>query len=267
MENITILSIEKKQKSKKYKVITNKEDYTVSEDMIIKRHLFKDKIFSEKEFDKVIEDILEDEYFNKVINLLSISLKSEYEIINYIHTNETKNKTYLKQNQINNIIKKLKQLNYLNDSKLCENVIDYYIRNNKGPLYIKQKLKEKKIDEKLINDKISCYDTSLEEEIIVKLINKENNKNLPIKKYKQNLCNKLIRNGFTSSIIFKFVDKISFEDNSELLIEKDYIKVYNRVKDKNKSESEKKQLIINGLLSKGYEYSLIKKILNNSSNK
>lgn len=100
MENITILSIEKKQKSKKYKVITNKEDYTVSEDMIIKHHLFKDKIFSEKEFDKVIEDILEDEYFNKVINLLSISLKSEYEIINYIHTNETKNKTYLKQNQL-----------------------------------------------------------------------------------------------------------------------------------------------------------------------
>jgi SOS response regulatory protein OraA/RecX len=38
-------------------------------------------------------------------------------------------------------------------------------------------------------------------------------------------------------------------------------------KDKNKSESEKKQLIINGLLSKGYEYSLIKKYLNNSSNK
>lgn len=267
MENITILSVEKKQKSKKYKVITDDLEYQVSEDMIIKHHLFKDKIFTKKEFDKVIEDILEDEYFNKVINLLSISLKSEYEIIQYIHNNEAKNKTYLKAKQINNIIEKLKQLNYLDDSKLCENVIDYYIRNNKGPLFIKQKLKEKKIDESIINDKIQCYDYALEEEIIVKIISKENNKNLPIKKYKQNLSNKLIRNGFNSSLVFKIVERMTIEDNSESLIEKDYIKVYNRVKDKNKTDSEKKQLIINGLLSKGYEYSLIKKYINSCSNK
>ena len=60
---------------------------------------------------------------------------------------------------------------------------------------------------------------------------------------------------------------MTIEDNSESLIEKDYIKVYNRVKDKNKTDSEKKQLIINGLLSKGYEYSLIKKYINSCSNK
>ena len=94
MREVKIISIEKKERSKKFKLITTKDEYVVSEDMIIKHYLFKDKIFTEKEFDKVIEDILEDEYFNKVINLLSISLKSEYEIIKYIHTNEAKNKTY-----------------------------------------------------------------------------------------------------------------------------------------------------------------------------
>ena len=100
MKEIKILGIEKKERSKKYKLITSEEDYVVSEDMIIKHYLFKDKTFTEKEFKQVIEDILEDEYFNKVINLLSISLKSEYEIIKYIHTNEAKNKTYLKEKQI-----------------------------------------------------------------------------------------------------------------------------------------------------------------------
>ena len=94
--------------------------------MIIKHYLFKDKTFTEKEFKKIIEDILEDEYFNKVINLLSISLKSEYEIIKYIHTNEAKNKTYLKDNQIDNIINKLKQFNYIDDNKLSISLIDYY---------------------------------------------------------------------------------------------------------------------------------------------
>jgi len=267
MNTVKILSIEKKTKSKKYKVITDDLDYTVSEDMIIKHQLFKDKVFTEKEFKQVIEDILEDEYFNKVINLLSISYKSEYEVIKYIHTNEAKNKQYLKEVQIQNIIKKLKQFNYLDDNKLCDYAIDYYIRNKKGPLFIKQKLKEKKIEESIINDKIKRYDYDLEEKIIVEIIKKENNKNLPLKKYKQNLSNKLIRNGFTSSIVYKLIDKVNFEDNSELLIEKDYNKIYNRVKDKNKTESEKKQLIINGLLSKGYEYSIIKNYLNNCSNK
>lgn len=266
MDQIKILSIEKNKKSKKYKVITDDLDYTVSEDMIIKHQLFKDEVFTKKEFSKVIEDFLEDEYFNKVINLLSMSYKSEYEIIKYIHTNETKNKQYLKEDQIQNIIKKLKQLNYLNDEKLCEYTIDYYIRNNKGPLFIKQKLKEKKVDEKLINEKLLCYDPSLEKEIIVKLIEKENNKNLPVKKFKMNLINKLVRNGFDSSIVYNLVDKVTFEDNSESLIEKDYNKIYNRIKDKNKTDSEKKQLIINGLLSKGYDYSLIKKYLNSCSN-
>ena len=97
MKNIKILSIEKKPKSKKYKVITDDLDYTVSEDMIIKHQLFKDKVFTEKEFNQVIEDILEDKYFNKVLNLLTFSPKSEYEIISYIHTNEVKNKEFLKE--------------------------------------------------------------------------------------------------------------------------------------------------------------------------
>lgn len=266
MKVIKILGIEKKPKSKKYIIITEDLNYTVSEDMVIKHQLFKEKSFTEDEFKQVIEDILEDEYFNKVINLLSMSHKSEYEIINYIHTNEAKNKQYLKEVQVQNIIKKLKQLDYLNDDRLCDYTIDYYIRNNKGPLFIKQKLKEKKVNERLINSKLLCYDSTLEEEIIVKIIKKENNNNLPIKKFKLNLCNKLIRNGFSNELVYKLVERQKFDDNSESLIEKDFNKVYNKVIKKDKTTSEKKQLIINSLLSKGYEYSLIKEIIKKCSN-
>lgn len=266
MKVIKILGIEKKPKSKKYVVITDDLNYTVSEDMVIKHQLFKEKSFTEDEFKQVIEDILEDEYFNKVINLLSMSHKSEYEIIKYIHTNEAKNKQYLKDVQIQNIINKLKQLGYLNDDKLCEYIIDYYIRNNKGPLFIKQKLKEKNVDEKLIDSKLLSYDLTLQEEIIIKIIGKENNNNLPIKKFKFNLCNKLIRNGFSNELVYKLVERQKFDDNSELLIEKDLNKIYNKVIKKDKSNSEKKQLIINGLLSKGYEYSLIKEVIKKCSN-
>ena len=111
-----------------------------------------------------------------------------------------------------------------------------------------------------------CYDSTLEEEIIVKIIKKENNNNLPIKKFKLNLCNKLIRNGFSNELVYKLVERQKFDDNSESLIEKDFNKVYNKVIKKDKTTSEKKQLIINSLLSKGYEYSLIKEIIKKCSN-
>ena len=69
MDNISIISIEKRPKSKKYNLITTKDDYVISEEIIVKYQLNKDKSFTEKEFNQLIEDILEDEYFNKVFNL------------------------------------------------------------------------------------------------------------------------------------------------------------------------------------------------------
>ena len=65
MKVIKILGIEKKPKSKKYIIITEDLNYTVSEDMVIKHQLFKEKSFTEDEFKQVIEDILEDEYWGE----------------------------------------------------------------------------------------------------------------------------------------------------------------------------------------------------------
>ena len=47
--------------------------------------------------------------------------------IHSITQNESLNKQYLKEVQVQNIIKKLKQLDYLNDDRLCDYTIDYYI--------------------------------------------------------------------------------------------------------------------------------------------
>lgn len=266
IDEIKIVSLEKQPRSKKYKVITTDNEYIVSEDIVVKYQLLKDKTYTKSYFEEVVKAITLDYFFNKTIHLLSISNKSEYEIIKYIHTQEEKNSLYLTQEQIDFLIEKLKEYNYLDDKKLCISLIDYYIRNNKGPLYIKQKLKEKKINETIIKNNLSVYTSQKEEEIIVKILSKESNKNLPINKLKQTITSKLIQNGFTSCIVYNLVNKTIFEDKSEQLINKDYLKIYNKVKDKDKTENEKKQLIINYLLNKGYDYRLIKEILNNSYN-
>ena len=144
IKEIMILGLEKKPRSKKYKVITSGDDYTFSEDMIIKYQIFKDKVFTNKEFEKILADSLKDDYFNKVLNYISASPKSEFEIVKYIHEKESKTKDKLTNKQIYEIISRVKELGYLNDESLCDSVLDYYIRNKKGPLFIKNKLKDKK---------------------------------------------------------------------------------------------------------------------------
>ena len=54
MNEIKIIALEKKPRSKKFKVITNEEDYNFSEEMLIKYHIFKDQVFTKKEFEKIL---------------------------------------------------------------------------------------------------------------------------------------------------------------------------------------------------------------------
>ena len=263
MKEITIISIEKKPRSKKYNVITSEDDYTFSEDMIIKYHIFKDKVFTKKEFDQILEDSVVDEYFNKILNLLSISIKSEYEVRKYISDLEIKNKNKLNKNKKEDLISRLKELGYLNDETLVNHLVDYYYRNNKGPLFIKQKLHEKKVEDNLLNKVNEYYTIEMEKEKIDYIISKEKNDSYTIKKFKLNLINKLLRNGFNSGIVYRKVEDLEVIDNSESLIEKDFIKVLNKVEKKDKTDYEKKQYVINSLLQKGYEYNIINNYIKN----
>jgi regulatory protein len=101
----------------------------------------------------------------------------------------------------------------------------------------------------------------MEKELIEEIISKENNNNYTVKKFKLNLSNKLIRNGFSNNIVYNLVEKLEVEDNSLELIEKDYNKLLLKISKKDKTDYEKKQLIINGLMQKGYEYQVISKYL------
>ena len=68
---------------------------------------------------------------------------------------------------------------------------------------------------------------------------------------------KLNRSGFSSASISKILNKLDFIDESEETLKKDILKVEKRVEKKDLSNYEKKQYIINSLMSKGYEYKKI----------
>lgn len=261
MEEIKIISITKKARSKKYQVETNEDSYTFLEDTIIKYMIFKDACFSKTKWNEILEQAKEDEYFNKTLNYLGSSYKSKYEIETYL--NNKSNKT-LSDEQIDNIIKRIENLGYINDSALATYYLDYYYRNNKGPLYIKNKLKQKKIDEQCIKNVLNHYTNEMEVEVINKILAKEKNNKYPLKKFKLLLSNKLVQNGFSSTIVYSLIENYDFEDISDEIIMKDYNKAF--AKALKKDPKEQKQIIINYLMNKGYDYRTINNFLSEIKN-
>lgn len=263
MKEIKIISLEKKQRSKNYKVITNENDYKFSEDTIIKYMIFKDKVFTEEEWKKVLDDALLDEYFNKVLHYLGSSYKSDYEIRKYLIEKSKNNDVKLSTMQIDKIINRISDLGFLNDEVLSKNLCDYYYRQNKGPLYIKMKLQKKKVDEDIINNTLLGYTDEMQKEAITRILEKSKNDKYPIKKLKMVLVNKLIQKGFYKKLIDEVFNEWDFIDKSDELIEKDYNKVLLKTKKKELSTYEAKQVIIAYLLNKGYDYQTINDYLKN----
>ena len=74
-----------------------------------------------------------------------------------------------------------------------------------------------------------------------------------VKRKKEKMVNKLLRDGFDASFIKKIMEEIEFSNEDKELLLRDYEKVLNKTEDKNK--------IIAKLLSKGYNYSDIKELV------
>lgn len=254
--NITILGIEKKGKN--YFITTSKEDVVLDEDTIIKFGVFKDKVFTEQEFNEILQIDLENKSFLKAINFLSYRSRTEKEVHNYLKKND------LPISMIESIITKLKQFGYLDDYLFASDYLNYESQVKlRGPFHIAHKLREKGINEELINQVLNNYSYALQLENINKIIEKEVKSLMkyPIKKQKQLLNNKLLRNGYDSSLVYEQINNYNLVDESDLSLEKDVKKLLTKYQNKDFDQKEKTAKIITNLLNKGYEYAKIVEML------
>lgn len=249
-KKIQIVNVTKKKN--KFIVSTNEKEYTFCEDTIIKYYIFKGKEFTEEEFDEALKAEKENSYLNQALNFISFQTRSIREIVDYL-----KSKDATKE-QSEYVITKLIELGYLDDEVFSKNMLDSIMLKKKGPMVLLEKLKAKGVDEGIIKNALSLYTIDLEEEIlndIIKSLVKKNN-DQPKQKQKQIIYTKLLRDGFTSSLVSRLVDKIEFVDESEETLIKNIEKLkrkYPLKEDKNK--------IVASLLSKGYEYRKIQEKL------
>lgn len=241
-------------KGKKFLVYVNDEEEPIlfTEDQIVTNRIIKGNSFYEKDWKRIVKSLDEGILFDKVLKYIDYKPRTEKEVIEYL---EEHNAT---ESNIKHIVKKLKEINFIDDDRYAKIFIEEEIRHQKGPNAIKHVLYTKGISEDIINKYLCNYDSTLIYEnaydMGVKTLKTCNG--LPIQKQKESVYSRLYRMGYDYSIINKVLGVLEYSELDYSKLEKDYAKIKSKESDKNK--------IIQKLLAKGYNYQDIKILINSS---
>lgn len=208
---------------------------------------YVDKCISKKEYDKLLIEINDKKYLSYAC---SICLKNSYtkkELVDKLKTKGADIKA------IDRIVIKLKDLGLINDNNYVLEFKAYHDSKCDGKIKIIRLLKEKGISDSLINDLTFDYENELEKakKITPSLILKYKNKSNA--KIKESIISSLIRRGFTYDIANICSNLINCDEDEEEKIKKLIIAYENK--------GYQEDVIFNKLMSKGFKYGLIKKVM------
>lgn len=233
-----------KVSSNKYKVILDNNDYLILyDDVVLKFELLLKKEIDD--IDKIKEYNNKYVLYDKVLSFISKKIRFEKEIRNYLskYTN--------KEEDIEYIIKRLYENNYLNDKKYIKSYINDKINLYlDGPIKIKKSLINLGFNSEEIENELEVFNDDLINERISKYINKSlknNNKSMYI--FKNKMLVNLINLGYLKEDILRNLNLISFDDSNLRLKEEEKL----RKKYKNKYTGYELDMFIKRkLYEKGY---------------
>lgn len=221
----------KKLANSRYKIfLDNNETIILNEDIILDNNLlFKREI---DDLDYLLEKNNKNDIYNKVVNYISIRIRSKKEIENYLKKFE------LLDSDFNYIINRLINNKLINDSLFVQCFINDKINlSYDGPYKINKELSKHDIDNNIIFD----YLETINENIWIEKINTIISKQLKLnKKYngfklKNKIYLYLINLGYDSKMINVVFNNYSFNINNKNY-EDVYKKIYNKYSKKYKDE-------------------------------
>ncbi|MCI6508449.1 MAG: RecX family transcriptional regulator [Bacilli bacterium] len=249
MEGIKVLSVEKKGKKYLVYVSTEEEPIKLTEDSIVNNRILKGSVIDAETWEKIKKGKDAAFIFDKVLNYIDFKPRTTKEIRTYLKQKEIDNET------INNIIERLEEIHYLDDDKYTKMYIEEGIKNKKGPQLIIYSLSELGIDKGLINKYLSLYTKDLMQDNALDVGKKHQKLNLkyPAKKQRELVFQKLSRSGYYTETINYVLNNLDYPSDSMEQLKDEYQKLKKKTDDKNK--------IITTLITKGYRYEDIKKII------
>lgn len=126
--------------------------FSVDQDVLIKYSIAKGTELDEQALNEILSTDAYKKGLNKAIQYLSYRMRSEREVLSYLHKNEFSDKA------CSEILSKLKEYGYLNDQEFSK----MFVRNrmefsSKGPAVIAQELGQKGVAKEVVQQALSQY--------------------------------------------------------------------------------------------------------------
>ncbi len=228
-----IIKFQKKKSNVYTLYLEDNSKVDIPEEVIIKYNLLLKKEFVLTS--EMKEDI--DYYisYELAIKYLTNKMRTKNEIINHLQKKETSNFNIAK------IIDDLEDKNYLDDNLYVKAYVNDKINfTNDGPAKIIYDLENKGINENIIYSNITIFTKDIQEEKIKNLIKKQEdaNRNKGNTFLKNKISSYLVTQGYDRELVFSLLSSHTFKED-DAIREKEYKKIYEKLKKKNPTKSEK----------------------------
>ncbi|MBB5174636.1 recombination regulator RecX [Texcoconibacillus texcoconensis] len=233
--------------------------FSVSEDVLVSESILKGMELTEEAVERIQEKEAVNKGYQSVLNYLSYRMRTEKEIIDYLHKKE------VPEENVPRIADKLKQQGLIDDQSFSES----YIRTKKneqlkGPMLLKQELERKGVDQHIIEQALTIYSQEEQFDKATQLANKKSQarKNEPLKSRQQKLIQHLIQRGFSQHMSVEVVRDLDWEHDDQLewqAIEKYGLKALRKYRQFTGWELEQK--VKQTLVQRGFSFDLIQQWL------
>ncbi len=208
-----------KGKANKYKVLIDDEPYTLYDDVIVKYNLLMKHDIDKELFTEMIKYNSELDSYYMSIKYITIKLRSELEIRNYLSKKE------ISSNVIDKTIKRLKDNHFLNDEVYTKAYINDQINlTNNGPKKIRKDLIKLGIAEEYIDEYLTKIDHQIWIDKINNFIEKKIrlNHNSSANFLRMKISNELINMGYDKEDINSYINSYDIIDAD--IKKKEYLK-------------------------------------------
>lgn len=236
--------------------------FSVDEDVLVQFNLRKGLEINKEQIKQLIDQDLMNQSYNQALKYLSYRMRSEKEVRSFLATKE------VSSDQIDQMIHKLKSQNLLDDLEFANMFVRSRIQSSrKGPLLIKNELKNKGVTEIISNQALKEYTYDIQFKKAMNIVKKrlERSSKHSFKRQLDQAKAALQRNGYTHDVILDVVRQFqeNKDENAEwLAIQHQGEKLF-RKHGKKYKDYELQQKVKEGLYRQGFSIDIIHKYLTN----